>query len=150
MPAFLTISRQRLVSDVMNAANGSPTGGLAILAALPTRERQQVLRAVEHQAQDQWGVARTTLRSSIDDARRRSYAIIRNRVTTGVSAIGQHFCDSLGQAFAASSVAATSDRLTPLKIKSVAAVLASAINDIREELRRHSGVVTSRGVAKPG
>ena len=149
MPAFLTISRQRLVSDVMNAANGSPTGGLAILAALPTRERQ-VLRAVEHQVQDQWGVARTTLRSSIDDARRRSYAIIRNRVTTGVSAIGQHFCDSLGQAFAALSVAATSDRLTPLKIKSVAAVLASAINDIREELRRHSGVVTSRGVAKPG
>ena len=43
---------------------GVGAGGLAILAALPTAERQQVLRSVENQVQDQCGVSRAFLRTS--------------------------------------------------------------------------------------
>ncbi|MFC6281909.1 MULTISPECIES: IclR family transcriptional regulator [Polaromonas] len=118
---------------------GVGAGGLAILAALPTPEQQAVLDTVDAQIAGVWGLPRDFLQSSIHDANRQGYALIRNRVTPGVSAIGMHFSDSMGRPFAALSVAAINSRLTSSRIKTVSALLTRGVSNIRQALRTTNG-----------
>ncbi len=118
---------------------GVGAGGLAILAALPAAEQRQVLDAIGERVQREWGVSRTLLQTSIKQVQVKGYALIRNRVNAGVSAIGQHFCDSIGRPFAALSVAAINDRMTQARVKTLSALLTGSVREIRQSLRAMNG-----------
>lgn len=105
---------------------GAGAGGLAILAALPEPERSEVVARVAPVLEAEWSIGRTVLRDSIRLFDREGYALIRNRVHAGVSAVGVPLRGALGQPIAALSVAALSERLRPATIPRIAAELKEA------------------------
>jgi DNA-binding IclR family transcriptional regulator len=63
-------------------------------------------------------------------------AVIQNRVSLGVKAVGVPFRDSMGQAVGALSVAALSQRLSQRRIEQVAEMLRSATQSVEVLLRK--------------
>ena len=114
---------------------GLGAGGLAILAALPPDEASRVLGAAEERIQQDWGVPADTLRQALERTRADGHSTIVNRITTGVTAIGRSFNDSLGHVFGAVSVAAVNGRMTPSRQKALRPTLVTAAREIEMALR---------------
>lgn len=95
---------------------GLGAGGLAILAAMPEAEGDEVFTAVSPTIERDWRFPTPLLRQSLDEARERGFAVIRNRITPGVTAVGKSFNDSLGQVFGAVTVAGLNARMTPQRL----------------------------------
>ncbi len=118
---------------------GVGAGGMALLAALPELERECVLDSIHAQLDSDWGMSRDFLTSSIKETHRKGYTLIRNRVNAGVSAMGRHFTDATGRPIASLSVAATNERMTPARIKTVAMLLTRSTQEIALALRSSNG-----------
>jgi len=118
---------------------GVGAGGMALLAALPATERDTVLDAIHVQLDSDWGMSREFMMSSIEEAHRKGYTLIRNRVNAGVSAMGRHFSDATGRPLASLSVAAINERMTPSRIKTMATLLARSTQEIALALRSSNG-----------
>jgi DNA-binding IclR family transcriptional regulator len=118
---------------------GVGAGGMALLAALPVMERENVLDAIQPQLDSEWGMSRDFLTSSIEETHRKGYTLIRNRVNAGVSAMGRHFTDATGRPIASLSVAAINERMTPVRIKTMATLLARSTQEIGLALRSSNG-----------
>jgi len=118
---------------------GVGAGGMALLAALPAMEREDVLDAIQPQLDSDWGMSREFLTSSIEETHRKGYTLIRNRVNAGVSAMGRHFTDATGRPIASLSVAAINERMTPARIKTMATLLARSTQEIGQALRSSNG-----------
>lgn len=116
---------------------GLGAGGLAILAALPDDEAEEVLGVVSASIEDEWHFPIPVLRSSLQVARERGNAVIENRITPGVTAFGRSFRDSLGHVFGAITVAGSSARLTPQRTAAIEASLREAVQTIERALRSH-------------
>ena len=114
---------------------GLGAGGLAILAALPTDEADAVLREVGTAIERDWRFPLPQLNRSIDDARASGHAVIRNRITPGVTALGQSFNDSIGQVFGAVTVAGLNARMTPQRLSALRHHLQAAVAAIETALR---------------
>lgn len=114
---------------------GLGAGGLAILAGLPAGEGESVLRTVLPQIERDWPQAEAALRKSIEEARRDGYAFIRNRVSTGISAIGMPFKDASGHTVGALSIAAVNSRMTAARLGVLASLMRRAVQDV-ERTRR--------------
>jgi DNA-binding IclR family transcriptional regulator len=112
---------------------------MALLAALPAMEREDVLDAIQPQLDSDWGMTREFLTSSIEETHRKGYTLIRNRVNAGVSAMGRHFTDATGRAIASLSVAAINERMTPARIKTMSTLLARSTQEIAQALRSSNG-----------
>lgn len=116
---------------------GLGAGGLAILAAMPDEEVQEVLRQVMGTIETEWRFPEDELRQSLALAQAQGYAVIRNRITPGVTAFGRPFRDSLGQVFGAVTVAGLNSRMTPARMAMLHNGLATATAAIEKALRSH-------------
>jgi len=117
---------------------GIGAGGLSILASLPTAERDLVLAEVTPEIEAEWGFSQPALCNSISDARRAGYAVIHNRVTPGVTAIGMSFSDLTGRTVGAVSIAAVNARLNAQRMPMLTAMLAKAVKQIEAASRGSS------------
>ena len=117
---------------------GIGAGGLAILAALPATEREQLLPEIQKEIEANWQFSRQALLRSITEARKAGHALIRNRVTPGVSAIGLAFSDLTGRTVGAISIAAVNDRLNARRIPALTLMLTQAVKQIEAATRNDS------------
>jgi DNA-binding IclR family transcriptional regulator len=104
---------------------GLGAGGLAIIAALPDDELEDVIHAVAPDLDSNWGTSESELREMVARVRRDGYTLIHNRVFQGVSALGRPIRDSRGRPIAAVSVATVNQRLP-----------SSRVGELNEHLRR--------------
>lgn len=114
---------------------GLGAGGLAILAALPADEREETIRRVTPAILSQGRLTSDGLYSAIDRYHRDGYALVRNRVTLGTSAVGVHINDSFGSPVAALSVAAVDSRMDATRVLALARHLQEASKQIQRTLR---------------
>jgi len=115
---------------------GLGAGGLAILAHLPDDERASVLAVVAPIIVQQYQFAARALRDSLEVTRRQGVALIRNRVTAGVTAMGMPFRDTLGHCLGAVSVAGINARMTQTRVDAIKPLLATAVREIERSIAR--------------
>ncbi|SDY33990.1 transcriptional regulator, IclR family [Variovorax sp. YR266] len=113
---------------------GLGAGGLAILAALPDEERESLLADLKPKIEKQWLLPGHSLARSVQQARDDGYALIRNRITAGTTAIGVCAKDSQGRPVAALSVAAVNARMGAARIDRVHQLLIEATREIQSLL----------------
>jgi DNA-binding IclR family transcriptional regulator len=113
---------------------GLGAGGLAILAALPHGEMEDVLGAIMPAIASRWRFPEGALRDSLQSAQENGHAVIRNRITLGTTAVGRHVKDSLGRPFAALSVAAVNSRMDVARIRQIASLLEREAKEIERLL----------------
>jgi DNA-binding IclR family transcriptional regulator len=123
---------------------GVGAGGLAILAAIPTQEQQSIIQRVAPALPAFGQLTEQALQEACDQTRHSGVAVIRDRVSFGVTAVGVHFCDSMNQAVGAVSVAALSQRMTPQRIRQISERLKTAARDIELALRLRQPVAEWR------
>lgn len=116
---------------------GVGAGGLAVLAGLPDDEADRILARVSERIALEWQFPAAPLRRSVQDARRRGQAMIRNRITPGVTALGQAFRDSLGHVLGAVSVAGVNARMTEPRLRALQGLVATAGRSIEHALKGH-------------
>ncbi|WP_232072414.1 IclR family transcriptional regulator [Paraburkholderia pallida] len=114
---------------------GLGAGGLAILAALPRGEREEAIRSVTPAILSQSTLTRAGLYDAIDRYHRDGYALVRNRVTLGTSAVGVHINDAFGSPVAAISVAAVDSRMAAKRVLALARRLQTASKQIQHTLK---------------
>ncbi|MEG2877184.1 MAG: IclR family transcriptional regulator [Comamonas sp.] len=98
---------------------GVGAGGLAILAAIAGDERQQIIERVAPALPLFGKLTPTALAEACAQTVEAGVAVIQNRVSLGVTAVGAHFCNSMGQPIGAISVAALSQRMPPGRVRSI-------------------------------
>ena len=113
---------------------GLGAGGLAILAALPADDQARILPVVTPVIEAQWGLAARHLGPSLEEARRSGFAVIRNRINPGVTAVGAAFYDTLGHVMGAVSVAAASTRMDGPRIAQVQRLIGRSVMQWRHAL----------------
>jgi DNA-binding IclR family transcriptional regulator len=119
---------------------GVGAGGLAVLAAIGEEERAEIIHRVGP-ALSAFGLSESSLAEACMAAQEAGVAMIQNRVSLGVTAVGAHFCDTMGQAIGAISVAALTQRMTPARVRNISARVRLAAREIEASLRvRRSGV----------
>lgn len=116
---------------------GLGAAGLAMLAALPHEQAEEVLAAVMGVIERDWRFPEADLRASLELAREQGHAVIRNRITPGVTAMGHPIDDSLGQVFGAVTVAGPNARMTARRLDSLLGSLRSTARSIEKALRSH-------------
>lgn len=116
---------------------GLGAGGLAILAALPEDEADEIVALVLGVIEREWRLPEPILRESLQAARERRLAVIENRITAGVTAMGCSFRDSLGHVFGAITVAGSSARMTRSRTSALEGHLRAAAGGIEQALRGH-------------
>jgi DNA-binding IclR family transcriptional regulator len=114
---------------------GLGAGGLAILAQLGATEREDVIAQVAPPIEREWKFPEAALRASIEESRRNGYALIRNRVVAGVTAIGLAYFDSMGRITGAQTVAAVNERMTPARVSVLQRLLLHATREAEQALR---------------
>jgi DNA-binding IclR family transcriptional regulator len=112
---------------------GLGAGGLAILSVVTDEELSEVLGRVAEDPGFQPNRAED-VRTSVLEARKRGYAIVHDRVTRGVSAVGIAVRNSLGVAVASVTIAAIHERMKPARIRSLAGALKLAAAAIEARL----------------
>jgi len=112
---------------------GLGAGGRAIMAALPDAEIAAVIARVERQLASA-GLPQEALKRAISATRETGLAIIRNRVTLGITAVGVCVNDSMGRPFAAISVAALNERMPQERIALIGEALRAAAGEVRAAL----------------
>ncbi|MES2184591.1 MAG: IclR family transcriptional regulator [Pseudomonadota bacterium] len=122
---------------------GLGAGGLAILAALTPDESERVLRNVTAPIQREWHLSEAFLRKSLSSTQRDGYALIRNRITPGVTAVGRSFSDGLGRVLGAVSIAAVNDRMGPRALAGLQAPLSRTCASLEASLRGRSWPLVS-------
>lgn len=115
---------------------GVGAGGLAILSAIGDRERAEIIERVGPSLSSYGKLSAKDLVEACIQARALGAAVIQNRVSLGVSAVGVSFRDSLGQAVGALSVAALSQRLSQRRVALVTEMLNGAARSVEILLRK--------------
>jgi DNA-binding IclR family transcriptional regulator len=100
-------------------------------------EIEDVLKVVMPSIETEWKFPQTELRESMAQAQQQGYAVIKNRITPGVTAFGKSFKDSLGQVFGAVTIAGVNSRMTPARINLLLNGLEQATSTIEKALRSH-------------
>ena len=114
---------------------GVGAGGLAILAAIPSEERREIIERVGPKLPAFGRLTEEVLAEACEKAQELGSAVIHNRISMGVTAVGVHFRDSMGQAVGALSVAALTQRMSPRRIQTIAAQLQEACAEVELRLR---------------
>lgn len=115
---------------------GVGAGGLAILSAIDEEERSEIIERVGPSLTAFGKLSPQDLAEACVQARALGAAVIQNRVSLGVKAVGVPFRDSMGQAVGALSVAALSQRLSQRRIAVVAEMLRGATQSVEILLRK--------------
>ncbi|RYF57943.1 MAG: IclR family transcriptional regulator, partial [Comamonadaceae bacterium] len=80
------------------------------------------------------------LRDACLQSRAEGSAIIQNRVSLGVRAVGVAFQDSMGQAVGALSVAALTQRLNQRRTQQIASLLRKATQSVEVLMRKRTRI----------
>ncbi|MEO5736472.1 MAG: IclR family transcriptional regulator [Variovorax sp.] len=118
---------------------GVGAGGLAILSAIDVEERGEIIERVAPSLPAFGKLTARDLADACDQAREEGAAVIQNRVSLGVRAVGVAFRDSMGQAVGALSVAALTQRLSPRRTQQIAQSLRKATQDVEILMRKRKG-----------
>lgn len=115
---------------------GVGAGGLAILAAIPEDEQKEIIARVAPHLPTFGKLTEAALTDACNQTRESGIAVIQNRVSLGVTAVGVHFRDTMGQAIGAISVAALTQRMGASRIRSISGSLRQAADEIERSLRQ--------------
>ncbi len=115
---------------------GVGAGGLAVLAAIEGEERREIIERVAPNLKAFGNLTAPALTEACEEAREAGVAVIENRVSLGVTAVGVHFRDSMDQPVGALSVAALTQRLTTQRIARIAQQLHEAVEGVEGRLRK--------------
>jgi DNA-binding IclR family transcriptional regulator len=116
---------------------GLGAGGLAILSGLPSEEREEILLSVAGVIERYWRIPEEEIRHSMKEMRGTGFAVIRNTITPGVTAIGRSFRNSLNQVFGALTIAGLSGRMSVRRLQSLRQSLERATASVEKVLRSH-------------
>jgi DNA-binding IclR family transcriptional regulator len=114
---------------------GLGAGGLAILAAIPSDEREFTIAYLARRHSETKSLQPSELRGAIDTCRRRGYALIHSQVTLGTTAVGVAILDTLNNPIAAISVAAVDNRMSVARIELLSRRLQAAATTVQDTLR---------------
>ena len=114
---------------------GVGAGGLAVLAAIAPEEREAIIERVAPALPAFGKLTDAGLRLACEETARAGVAVIQNRVSLGVTAVGAHFCDSMGQVMGAVSVAALTQRMTAARVRRIAQQVRAAAAQIELSIR---------------
>lgn len=114
---------------------GVGAGGLAILASIAPQEREEIILRVAPSLAPFGNLSAQAVSDACLHTLDHGVSLIRNKINQGVTAIGHHFRDPMGQSVGALSVAALSQRMTAARIRSVSALLKDACADVERRLR---------------
>lgn len=115
---------------------GVGAGGLAILSAMERDERDEVIRRVAPSLASFGDLTAETLEAACLEAASFGAAVIQNRVTLGIKAVGAPFRNSVGQPTGALSVAALNHRLDTRRVDVVSKLLRAAVVEVEQQIRR--------------
>jgi len=115
---------------------GVGAGGLAILSAIGDEERSEIIQRIAPQLAAFGKLTAEDLAEACEQARSLGAAVIQNRVSLGVKAVGLPFRDSIGQAVGALSVAALSQRLNRRRTQQITELLREATRSVEMQLRK--------------
>lgn len=115
---------------------GVGAGGLAILSSIEEEERAHIIERVAPSLAAFGKMTAEDLAESCRQANALGAAVIQNRVTLGVKAVGVPFRDSMGQAIGALSVAALAQRLNQQRVRQVVDMLHEATRSVELLLRK--------------
>ena len=113
---------------------GVGAGGLAILAALPTAQVREIIRANGARYPAYGGIDLGYLETQIEDTRKRGWSVAADKATQGMTAIGMAILSSSGTPLGAFSIAAISPRMTARRQSILS-------RHLREECRKTGGAV---------
>lgn len=116
---------------------GVGAGGLAVLAAIEEQERIEIARRVAPALPAFGKLTEAALLQACVRTRESGVAVIHNRVNLGVTAVGAHFCDSMGQPIGAVSVAALTQRMTPDRVRRASLSVKNVARSIGLHMRRY-------------
>ncbi len=114
---------------------GVGAAGLAILSMIEEAERLAIIDRISKNLSGFSGLTPDVLTQDCERARVLGAGFIRNTLSLGVSAVGVAFRDLLRQPIGAFSVAAVSQRMSTSRMKTIAADLRSACDDVEKRLR---------------
>ncbi|WP_084651341.1 IclR family transcriptional regulator [Ottowia thiooxydans] len=120
---------------------GVGAGGLAVLAAIEEDEREEIIRRVAPSLPAFGKLTPAALAEACDTTRAHGVAIIQNRVSLGVTAVGAAFRDSMGLAIGAVSVAALSQRMGQARLRKISELVLRGARDIEASIRRQRAPV---------
>jgi DNA-binding IclR family transcriptional regulator len=115
---------------------GVGAGGLAILSAIGEEERLEIIQRVAPNLSAFGKLTASDLEAACAQVRVDGAAIIQNRVSLGVRAVGIAFRDSMGHAVGALSVAALTQRLNQRRTQVIIELLRSATRDVEVRMRK--------------
>ena len=114
---------------------GVGAGGLAILAAIPPEERAEIIERVAPYLPAFGKLTAEALAEACVRSQETGTALIQDRVSLGVTAVGRHFLDSMGQAIGAVSVAALTQRMTLARIRAIREQLHASAEEIQRLIK---------------
>jgi len=114
---------------------GVGAGGLAILSVIEDGEQDRIIERVGRALPEFGRLDASALKDACKFASDEGRAVIRNRVSLGVTAVGMPVRDSLGQPVAALSVATLTQRMGPQRIEQVSEALSRAVKQVEARFR---------------
>lgn len=113
---------------------GVGAGGLAILSAIEPEEREDIIERVAPNLLDFGDLTAEALRLACAQAAGAGAAVVQNRVSLGVTAVGMHFRNSVGQPTGALSVAALSHRMSTSRVEAVGGLVRKAVEAVTQRM----------------
>lgn len=120
---------------------GVGAGGLAILAAMDARQAGDIIRSNRPRYPAYGGINETYLAEAITESRTRGWAIVANKATPGMTAIGAAIFNPSREPVGAISISAIASRMTGDRQRSLARMLLKRCAEVTERLTmpRHGG-----------
>ena len=118
---------------------GVGAGGLAILSAIDEEERLEIIERVAPNLGAFGKLTAHDLAQACIQTRAEGAAVIQNRVSLGVRAVGVAFRNSMSHPVGALSVAALSQRLNPRRTQQIGEMLRRATQEVEVLMRKRSG-----------
>jgi DNA-binding IclR family transcriptional regulator len=115
---------------------GVGAGPVAVLAALPQDEVDELLRHHAAKIAKFPGLSVDRIRRDVADARMRGYAYTKGHVVKDVNAVGVAIKDAIGNPVGAVTLAAIASRFTGGRLEHVAEAVVNAVRDIEKEMPR--------------
>lgn len=115
---------------------GVGAGGLAILSAVAPEVRQTIIERVEPYLSAFGNLNAQTLEQACVQSAADGIALVQNKVSLGVTAMGVPFRNSMGDPVGSISVAALTQRMTNSRIHKIAECLRSEALQIESALKR--------------
>lgn len=129
-------STRTLVLDIGSRRPlGVGAGGLAILAACSDDECERILDVTAPRLGQFHQLNLQQQRQAIDETRQQNYALIRNRLTLGVTALGMAFRDSMLRPIGAISIGTIDSRLKEPRRQNIVQLLRQQVLLIEKSMR---------------